>query len=209
MADLTTPSSWPHTLLTKPFLIAKALYTTLPPMYSIRSAIAKPRILSFFQLLREETLTPSSSSPTSTETGINVQDLKIGVAGFCWGGQYAILLSQKNINSSSSSSSETEEKTLIDCAFTAHPSFISIPSDIEKVSLPLSVCIGDTDLGISAKGVKSLAAVLEGKKVCECVVLKGAKHGFALRSCVVDELQRGYAEVAERQALEWFGRWLC
>lgn len=57
--------------------------------------------------------------------------------------------------------------------------------------------------------MKSLAAVLEGKKVCECVVLKGAKHGFALRSCVVDELQRGYAEVAERQALEWFGRWLC
>lgn len=172
-------------------------------MYSFRSAVAKPRILAFFQALRAATLS-TSPSPELIGDGPEVKGLKVGVAGFCWGGQYAIFLAQ-----GSSKEEGQVSGGLIDCTFAAHPSFISIPGDIEKVKLPLSVCIGDTDLGISASGVKNLAAVLGGKDNGECVVLKDAKHGFALRSCVEDDLQRGYATIAEKQALEWFGRWLC
>lgn len=106
---------------------------------------------------------------------------------------------------------------LIDCAFTAHPSFLSIPKDLEAVDLPLSVIIGDTDMAISASKVQVMKSVLEEKakkeegplEGCyECVVLEGALHGFAVRSCVTNEKQMGYAGVAEKQALDWFARWM-
>ena len=74
-----------------------------------------PKILPFFESLRKE----------SKEQG-----LPLGVAGYCWGGKPAIDLA---------------ETSLIDCAFIAHPSNLTIPGDFEKVRVPLSMAIGDTD----------------------------------------------------------------
>lgn len=47
-----------------------------------------------------------------------------------------------------------------------------------------------------------------GECECQCVLLKGAKHGFAVRSWEGDSVQMGFADVAERQAFDWFERWL-
>lgn len=65
-------------------------------------------------------------------------------------------------------------------------------------------------MAVSAKGVKAMKEVMDGmgEGRGECVVLEGAKHGFAVRSCVGDEVQVKYAGVAEEQAMGWFGRWL-
>ena len=36
---------------------------------------------------------------------------------------------------------KVDGKSLIDCGFTAHPSLLSVPNDMEKVKKPLSVAI--------------------------------------------------------------------
>lgn len=43
---------------------------------------------------------------------------------------------------------------LIECAFTAHPSMLNVPKDIDAVKLPLSVAVGETDMALSAAKVK-------------------------------------------------------
>lgn len=125
--------------------------------------------------------------------------LKIGAAGFCWGGKYAFLLAH-----------DTSATSLIECAFAAHPSMLSVPGDVERVRLPMSVAVGDTDMALSVQGIRMLDEVLvkKGRGDHEVVVLDGAKHGFAVRLDPRDELQDRYAGVAESQAIAWFTKWL-
>lgn len=116
-------------------------------------------------------------------------------------------------------SEEGEAVKLVDCAFTAHPALVKVPVDIENVTLPLSVCIGNTDEWMKETDIATMEQVLIGKNRSEeadgkedhefeCILLKGANHGFAVRSWEGDEVQMGFADVAERQALKWFERWL-
>lgn len=156
-------------------------------------AIAKSRIFNFFTALR--------TAPPPFKTAA----LKIGVAGFCWGGKYAALLAHDAASTRVSVNGQLQP--LIDCAFTAHPSLLSMPGDIEKVQRPLSVAVGDQDMALSAKGLSLMRKILEGRVEHELVVLDGAKHGFAVRTDPTDELQNKYAVVAEKQAIEWFERW--
>ena len=157
----------------------------VPFFITNRQSVVQSRITKF--------LTGIRSSP---DTG----NLKIGAAGFCWGGKYTFLLTH-----------DTSPHPLIDCAFAAHPSLLSVPADVERVHLPLSVAVGDEDMALSKKNIRTLEAVLTKKKgqgEHEVVVLQGARHGFAVRVEPGDELQERYAGVAERQAIAWFTRWL-
>lgn len=146
-------------------------------------------------------------------------NLKIGVAGFCWGGQFTVVLAKdlpetrvdvSNENSKSVDGAAGKAR-LIDCAFTAHPALLKIP-DIEKVSVPLSVSIGVVDEWMNTKDIAQMKKILDAKTdaagECQCVLLEGAKHGFAVRSWEGDKVQMGFADVAEKQALEWFEKWM-
>jgi dienelactone hydrolase len=146
---------------------------------------------------------------TGIRTDPATSSLKIGVAGFCWGGKYAFLLAHNDGTSSSSSSSASHQQPLIDCAFAAHPSMLKVPEDVEPVRRPLSVAVGDTDMALSTPGIRSMETILTKKGGDhEVVILDGAKHGFAVRMHPDDELQNRYAVVAEEQAIAWFTRWL-
>ena len=57
-----------------------------------------------------------------------------------------------------------QEESAIDVGFTAHPSKMKFPDDWEKVKKPLSVSIGDVDLGIGIGEVKKIKTVLEEKE---------------------------------------------
>lgn len=161
-----------------------------------------PRMLEFHRSLRD--------TPTPEMEG-----LKIGSAGFCWGGKYTILLSQGEKYAGGG------RKDLVDGAFVAHPSKMAFPSDWEKISTPFSMAIGDVDLGIGIEHVREIEGVLEGKmkrarngveemeNASEVVVYEGAKHGFAIRGDWEDEGQRKSAEGAKEQALKWFAKWLA
>ena len=104
-------------------------------------------------------------------------------------------------------------KSLIDAGFTAHPSMLDVPTDIEAVKLPESISVGDVDFGLPMAGVKQIQEIFGKKNQTEegryeIVVLEGAKHGFAVRGDpnVKKEMEQGI--IAEDQAVNWFKKWL-
>jgi dienelactone hydrolase len=99
-------------------------------------------------------------------------------------------------------------ESLIDCAFTAHPSMLVLPKEVEEVRIPMSVCVGEEDMMMTREQVQDMKVILEKKGENEVVTIRGAKHGFAVRVDEKDEFMRECAEIAERQAVEWFRRWL-
>lgn len=145
-----------------------------------------PRVFKFFHELR-----------TST-------DLPIGVAGFCWGGKLVTLLCDGRQASNG--------KTLVDVGFTAHPSGLDIPKDIDAVRLPYSVCIGDIDFAMGIGQVRKMEDVLKARADIqgswELVVIEGARHGFAVRGNLQNEEEAKQCQQAEDQAVDWFEKWL-
>ncbi|KAG0649896.1 Tropolone synthesis I [Hyphodiscus hymeniophilus] len=177
---LLAPASWSTTIVYKPFYLLQTLSAVIPFLWRNSEKVIKPRVWDFFSGIRND---PATSN------------LKVGAAGFCWGGKYAILLAH--------------EQSMIDVAFTAHPSKMKFPDEWDAVRKPLSVAIGDVDMGIKIDMVKDIKALLEKKEdvPCELTIYPGAKHGFAVRADPKDEGQTKSAGEAEEQALTWFTKW--
>lgn len=161
-------------------------------------AIGNPRITEFVQDIR------TSEPPFPTK------DLKIGAAGFCWGGKYSIQLAKDEPSTRvvrhSSQNNSTDPLPLIDCSFAAHPSMLKMPKDYEEVKLPLSVAVGHEDAQMTAEQVKEMNEILMIKKRGdhEVNLLEGAKHGFSIRATTENDqdLQNKYAAEAEKQAID-------
>lgn len=121
----------------------------------------------------------------------------IGAAAYCWGGKHTVDLA---------SGVEANGKPLIDRGFTAHPSRLVLPTDIEKVKKPLSIAIGDKDSVMSIAQVKQTQDVLKGMGdvKSEVVVYPGAGHGFSVRAELANEKLVEQAASAEAQAIECF-----
>ncbi|KAK8125591.1 Hydrolase tropI [Apiospora kogelbergensis] len=189
---------WYTTLVSKPYWALKTIVAMLPFLFWARRSVAKPRIISFFQDLR-------ASPPPFQSHG-----LKIGVAGFCWGGYYAIFLAQDNLETRVAPPGSAEEMPLVDCGFTAHPSSVSIPSDILSVRLPLSVANGPDDTLMGRENMAKLTQILEANEEVahEVIVYEGARHGFANRGDPNDPKQAEMGLRAEDQAVRWFTKQL-
>ena len=116
-------------------------------------------------------------------------------------------------------STTSDGKPLVDAVFTAHPSNLAIPGDIEKVKVPVSIAQGSDDIVMNMATAKTIQDIfakkdeeggggeVQGRKF-EIRIVDNAKHGFAARGDPEDEAELGYAQIAEDQAVEWFGRWL-
>jgi hypothetical protein len=171
---IKAPMPFLKTILYKPFYYLQALSIVLPFMFYNRRSVAERRIFAFFTALR------TSPPPLA---GL---DLKIGAAGFCWGGLYAILLAHDDPKTRVhpyTSGLVEEKKGLIDCAYTAHPSLVKVPADINGVTLPLSISIGDVDMYMKGKVILQMKGILEQKDVGhEVVIMPGAAHGRCSRS---------------------------
>ncbi|KAI9764228.1 MAG: hypothetical protein M1840_008618 [Geoglossum simile] len=132
------------------------------------------------------------------------QALKIGAAGFCFGGRYAVLLTHNDKETSTVAGGP-----LIDAVFTGHPSQLDIPRDIEKVKLPLSIAVGSLDSWMPMEHVEETKKLLDHVSVeYEVVVYEGAKHGFTVRGAPGDEAEIKRGVQAEDQAVSWFTRLL-
>ncbi|KAJ3954922.1 hypothetical protein N0V92_008566 [Colletotrichum tropicale] len=183
----------------------------VPLLLATRAGVLVPRIANFLRALRLDPPSPLPRPSTSTSASADgaggetsasaaAKGLKIGVAGFCWGGKYAIQLAQ-------GTAGPFGEERLIDIAYTAHPSMVSVPGDLEKVALPLSIANGDDDM-MMPRAKMALAKDILGKKGdCEVCEYTGAKHGFAVRGDPNDERQADLGMRAEDQAVGWFRRW--
>ncbi|KAI8185397.1 hypothetical protein K4K51_011659 [Colletotrichum sp. SAR 10_75] len=146
----------------------------VPLLLATRAGVLVPRIANFLRALRLDPPSPLPRPSTSTSASADgaggetsasaaAKGLKIGVAGFCWGGKYAIQLAQ-------GMAGPFGEERLIDIAYTAHPSMVSVPGDLEKVALPLSIANGDDDM-MMPRAKMALAKDILGKKG-NCEVLK-------------------------------------
>jgi len=201
MDKIMKPASWFSTIFYKPFYVLQAMMRAIPWLITTRLSVCKPRIFSFFQALR--------TSPPPFPTN----NLKIGAAGFCWGGKYTMLLAHdtpsSRVHRHESQLTTATLEPLIDCAFTAHPSMIDVPKDIEAINIPTSVAIGDNDMAMKAPQIQQMKEVLEVKKKGdhEVNIMPGAKHGFGIRAHPDDKHETECAEKAEVQAIEWFTRW--
>lgn len=155
----------------------------VPFMYHNRQSVAEPRVRKWFSQLR-------ANEGAAT---------KMGAVGFCWGGKYVALLSDKTATAPSG-------LPLIDAGFTAHPSNLVMPKDIENVDKPLSICVGDVDVVFGHAQSKQAKEVLEGRGEGkhEVVILPGAKHGFAVRGRADDPKEMEQADIAEDQVVKWF-----
>jgi dienelactone hydrolase len=207
MKELKAPQPWFTTLFLKPIWAVQTLYATLLWLFKTRTSVCKPRIFDFLTQIRMQ------APPFATD------ELRIGVAGFCWGGRHAFLLAADPVGSRVERYGSSTEKpeALVDCAFTAHPSMLVLPREVEDVRVPMSVCVGEEDMMMSREQVGEMKRVLEGKRGSmevekkgdhEVVTIEGAEHGFAVRSDPGDEFMVECAMKAEKQAIEWFQRWM-
>jgi dienelactone hydrolase len=195
---LLEKTSWFSTIFVKPFIFLKALYYGIPWMLRCSPAKTEAGVIKYFQDLR--------TSPPPFQT----TDLKIGAAGFCWGGKHTVTLAKDEPNHRvvrhpSQTLSSTSEP-LIDAAFVAHPTYIKVPDDIEAIKISISWSVGEEDLQMKGPDIKRVKDILESKKDAkhEVQLIPGAKHGFATRTHPEDEEQMVAAERAEEQAVSWF-----
>lgn len=188
--------------LQKPLYVVQALRMAIPWKRKTAIPATHPKVQSFVQALR------TSEPPFPTD------NLKIGVAGFCWGGKHAFLLAQDEestrVQRHASQARSSQPEALIDCAFTAHPSYLEVPKDIDPVRVPMSVAVGDKDQVLKGPLALQMKQILDAKADVghQVTILPDAKHGFALRTHPDDKHEMECAAKAEEQALEWFKRHL-
>lgn len=148
---------------------------------------AWPRIRSFFETVRLH----------------EGSERRIGAAGFCWGGRPVMTLARSDVDTANG-------KPLVDAVFAGHPSGLSLPSDAENVTKPISVAIGDKDQVTPMSQVNVMRSVWQGLEdvPTELVVYPGAGHGFCVRVDSSNKNQFQQSEEAEEQALRWFEKYL-
>lgn len=131
--------------------------------------------------------------------------LPVGVAGFCWGGLYPFILNQDRPDAKTASG-----QPLADAFFSAHASSVTVPQDMEGLTMNLSYAIGDNDAVMNMQQVRQLQNILARKQDVdsEVVIYPGAQHGFAVRASRTkpDSQETRQAEEAEKQAIAWFQR---
>jgi dienelactone hydrolase len=147
------------------------MYNVGPFFYFHRTSVTGPIVKNFFTILRTEN-----------------PDLKIGVAGFCWGGKYAILLGQEHFS----------DIHLVDAVFAAHPSMLAIPVDVQQPFAPVSIAIAGKDHRYTPKVGEQVEEIWKKGDFSkwEQIVYKDAEHGYAVRGNMNDPTQKEDMEKA-------------
>ncbi|KAI5850622.1 Alpha/Beta hydrolase protein [Tricharina praecox] len=161
-----------------------------------RDAVSLPIVTAFFEALYKEDRTRT-----------------VMVAGYSWGGRYALLLTHRN-QWMMSNGGGYREGGFVNAAFVAHPTLLSVPSDITAIARPTSLALGDCDEVMGIKTVEQIQKLLEGKAASpeevqtEVHVYEGALHGFAVRADLGKVMDKEHYEGAAKQAVEWFKKFL-
>jgi len=173
-------------ILTRAPAFLSLAMAAVPFLIYNRAAVASPKIYDYFRAVREEN-----------------KDMKVAAAGFCWGGKYTTLLC-------SGQEKTADGRPLVDCGYTAHPSSLVLPTDIELVTLPLSIANGTEDIQLTKEKMEQMRPILERKSKegvdCELVIYEEAKHGFAIRAKKDDEREERQMVEAIEQAVRFFDK---
>lgn len=162
--------------------LVRTLVVAIPFFIRCRPSKTYPSVKGFFEQLRKE----------------EGDQFSVGAAGFCWGGKHTVTLSHGVDNGAT---------PLIDAAFTAHPSFLSIPGDIEKIKVPVSFACPEDDNQVTPLKIESIRSIVEKLPAAsrgEVRVYENTGHGFAVRADLKVPDVAKQADEAENQAVAWF-----
>ncbi|KAH0562129.1 hypothetical protein GP486_003171 [Trichoglossum hirsutum] len=188
MDKLKQPISFSN-LFTKVAVSVQVAIRFIPFVLHMSVSAVLPRITTFLRSVRKN----------------EGRALGVGLAGFCYGGHFAVLVAHNDKQTS------TEDgKPLADVVFTGHPSQVKIPVEFEEVRLPLSIAVGSKDFWLPFQKVGEVRKILDEKVEAEheVVVYTGAKHGFTVRGDPGNEEEVKQGVEAEDQAVAWFKRFL-
>lgn len=136
---------------------------------------------------------------------------KIGMAGFCWGGRFAIRAAKKEYDTTIND----KQVPLINAAVALHPSNLVLPGDVEDLGVPVAFGWGEEDSNTKVELKDKVEAIHEKERVAgekvpemEHKVYKPGRHGFAVRGNPDDPAEKACLVDSEKQALTWFDRWL-
>lgn len=157
-----------------------------------RPGVTRPLLFDFFKAVRKN----------------EAANLPIGAAGFCWGGKWVTELCWDHQKAD-------DGQRLIDCGFSAHPSMLKYPQDIDMVVLPYAIAASEIDFQMTPENAKQTRGILEAKTARtkgqgvehEFVLYEGAHHGFAVRADEDEKHEAEQGRKAEAQAIAWFSRW--
>jgi len=181
---------WPEQSEQKSFLVsgkdaAAAMALFGPWSIKHRDAVVRPFINTFVEYLK-----------TNPET-VGTTNGKIAAMGFCWGGRQAILLADGSAEQS------------VDAVVAFHPSGLSVPAELEPVTKPTAILVGEIDSMFNAKaGTEAKQAFLEKAPNVPTLVeiFPGMVHGFAIRGDLQNEKTRNGKEKVHQSALQWFDK---
>lgn len=118
--------------------------------------------------------------------------VKIGAAGFCWGGKVAVELAKSH--------------KYIKAAVLLHPSDV-IVDDMKEVKVPLAVLGAELDSNLPPAMMREFEAALDANKEVDDSFVKiypGLKHGWTLRYNDTDAVAVKNANEAHQDMLNWF-----
>jgi len=88
---------------------------------------------------------------------------------------------------------------MVDAAVALHPSLLSLPEDIEKITRPTAIGVGDADFLLPMSDAERIQDIFQGKEGCELDIYPDQVHGFAVRGdLTVDSDRQAAAKAAER-----------
>ncbi|KEF61980.1 uncharacterized protein A1O9_03552 [Exophiala aquamarina CBS 119918] len=136
---------------------------------------------------------------------------KIGISGMCWGGRYALRAGLE----SHMIDLDGQKVPLVDAVVAMHPSNLVLEDDVNPLVVPASIGWGLEDEAVKIETKSKVEEIHQrakkaGKKVPEIEhrIYKPGRHGFSVRGNPDDPQERACLEDSEKQALDWFQRWL-
>lgn len=136
---------------------------------------------------------------------------KIGMVGFCWGGRYALRAGREE----NMIELEGKKVPLVDAVVALHPSNLSLPVDVEKLAVPVSIAWGEKDAMVPIAQKNQVEEILTkekraGRQVPEvqCKIYSPGRHGFAVRGNPDNPTEKAILEDTETQVVEWMQAWL-
>ncbi|KAL1861407.1 hypothetical protein Daus18300_008938 [Diaporthe australafricana] len=134
---------------------------------------------------------------------------KLGIAGFCLGGQWSSQLCAEH-------AVEGGDSHLVGAHFTAHPSNVDpleLARSAQRFKVPQSLALGDRDVALPIDQARELETNLrdvykDNLDRLEVRIYERCGHGFALREDPRQIDENEGAERALEQAVAWFRRWL-
>jgi len=108
-----------------------------------------------------------------------------------------------------------EKLPLVDAVVALHPSNLSLPEDVEKVVIPLTIGWGQEDSNTKIETKGKVEGIYKKEKdggrilpEIEHKVYTPGRHGFAVRGNPDDPQERKCLEDSVTHVLNWFGRFL-